>query len=235
VSTSPSSTPASPRREFIARVATATAALAGTACASPAAAQAVAASSSTPARGAPRDGNDAWAARITGKHRVVFDAPEIADGIVTVNAWVYLNSYENMYGLTDADLSVVVVIRHHAIAMAVDDALWEKYDLGHQARIKDPATKRWARRNIYWRTSPAGGSGSEFTLDALRQRGAILLGCALAARRFAGTIAEQTKQRAEDVHAEIRAHLIPGLELAPSGIFAVTRAQEAGCTFVRST
>ena len=77
--------------------------------------------------------------------------------------------------------------------------------------------------------------GAEFTLDALNTRGAILVGCGLAAKFMAGGIARKTKQSVDDVSAELRAHLIPGLVLAPSGIFAVMRAQEAGCTYVRTT
>ena len=240
VSTPSPSTPHSDRREFLAQIATATVALAGTACAAGTAASAAdappaPAPASRPMAIPPATGNDAWTTRITGKHCAVFDAPEIADGIVVTNAWVYLHSYAGVYGLADRDLSIVLVLRHHGIPMALDDALWEKYEIGRHEQVKDPSTKHWARRNIFWQTSPANGAGAEFTLDALRQRGAIMIGCALAARHFAGELASRTNQSSAAVHDEVRAHLIPGLELAPSGIFAVTRAQEAGCTFVRST
>jgi hypothetical protein len=39
----------------------------------------------------------------------------------------------------------------------------------------------------------------------------------------------------DDAMAELRAHLIPGLTLMPSGILAAVRAQEAGAAFIRST
>jgi intracellular sulfur oxidation DsrE/DsrF family protein len=39
----------------------------------------------------------------------------------------------------------------------------------------------------------------------------------------------------EDARAAVIAALVPGVIRMPSGVFAVMRAQEAGCQFVRST
>jgi hypothetical protein len=46
---------------------------------------------------------------------------------------------------------------------------------------------------------------------------------------MAGQAADKAKADVQDVYAELRANLVPGVTLMPSGIFAVTRAQEAGC------
>ncbi len=234
----PATTPARPataRREFLGQLATATVALAGTACAGGArvatAPAPVAATPAAPPRVPP---NDAWAARITGTHKAVFDSPAINDGTVIANAYVYMMGYKDVYKLADSDLTAVLVVRHAAIPMAVDDELWAKYDLGRFAKVKDASTGRWARRNPFWKAAPGDKEGADFTLDAMRARGAILLGCSLAARHMASEIAGRTKQKTPDVFAEVREHLVPGLELAPSGIFAVLRAQEAGCSYVRS-
>jgi hypothetical protein len=225
-----SPTPAAARREFLGQLATATVALAGTACMGP---RAMTAASAAPAP-APKPTDD-WTARLTGKHKAVFDSPEIDDGTGIANAYVFMMGYKDMYGLTDADLSTVLVIRHGAIPMALDDTFWEKYDLGREARIKDPATKKWARRNPFYKAAPGDTENAAFTLDALHARGTILLGCGLAAGFMAGRIARKTGQTQAAVMGELRQHLVPGLELQPSGIFAVTRAQEAGCSYVRST
>jgi hypothetical protein len=222
--------PDAPRRTFLGQLAAGAAALAGAAYARPAAAL----PASAPVETAGGE-DDAWVARLTGKHKAVFDAPEIADGVVIANTWVFLMSYAKAHKLTDADLNTVAVIRHAAIPMAFDDAMWDKYELGKHAKVKDPATKKWARRNPFWRAAAGDAAGAPYTLEALQARGTILLGCALAAGRVARTVAERTKQKPDVVQAEMRAHLLPGLVLQPSGIYAVTRAQEAGCSFVRST
>ena len=233
---SSSSTPPTPRREFIGQLTTVAVALAGTACAGAATGGAQAAPAPAPAAAPPPPPNwsDGWTAKLTGKHKAVFDAPEIADGTVITNAYVFLMGYKDVYGLTDGDLNAVLVVRHAAIPMAVDDVLWAKYDLGKMAKIKDPATKKWARRNPFWRAAPDDPASAPYTLDALHKRGAILIGCNLAANRMARGIADRTKQDRAAVMAEVKAHLVPGIEMAHSGIFAVMRAQEAGCSYVRS-
>jgi hypothetical protein len=228
--TRPEGSPAAPRRTFLGQLGAGAAALVGGAYARPAAALPPA----TPAPSEP-GASDAWVARLTGKHKAVFDAPEIADGTVIANAWVFMMSYAEADKLTDADLSTVAVIRHAAIPMAFDDAMWDKYELGKHAKVKDPATKKWARRNPFWRAAPGDSAGAPYTLEALQARGLILLGCGLAARRVARGAAERTRQKPEAVQEEMLARLLPGLLLQPSGIYAVTRAQEAGCSFVRST
>jgi len=69
----------------------------------------------------------------------------------------------------------------------------------------------------------------------LRERGALLLVCNLALGNLGGRLAAKTKRDPASVRAELRSGLLPGVEIVPSGIFGVMRAQEAGCTYMRST
>jgi intracellular sulfur oxidation DsrE/DsrF family protein len=48
-------------------------------------------------------------------------------------------------------------------------------------------------------------------------------------------LAEQNKLDAETVQADLKANLIPGAILVPSGIYALIRAQNAGCAFMQGT
>lgn len=237
MSTPSSGFPPAPRRDFLGQLATTAVALAGAGCAGGRALAQSAGPPAVPARPAtvPSELDDGWTARLTGKHKAVFDAPEIAEGVVVANAYVFLMSYKEARELEDADLSAVVVVRHGAIPMAFDDAMWDKYRLGKLTKTREPGGEGWARRNVYWRAAANDPGSARFTLGALRSRGVILIGCALATRRLAAKIAAQTKQPHAAVLDELRAHLIDGLQLAPSGIYAVTRAQEAGCSYVRST
>jgi hypothetical protein len=252
-SPSPSSSSSTPRREFLEQLlATAAVLAAGTACAGATAAQggqaAAPASGATGTNGtrpaappaAPQRWDDAWAQKLTAKHKAVFDAPEIADGIILANAYVYMMSYKAVYGVGDAEVQPVLVIRHAAIPMAVDDEFWAKYELGKHYKVKDGSGKGWATRNPFYKDNVPGGPGAArgiagLSLEGLQKRGAILLGCNLAASNMASSIARRTNQDAAAVRAEVKAHLVPGLELTHSGIFATMRAQEAGCTFLRST
>lgn len=231
-------TDATGRRDFLAQVASAAAVLAATACAAaPVAAAAKGAAPRPAAPPAPTHWDDGWTARVSAaKHKAVFDAPAIADGVAFTNAFVFLLSYNQMYGTADADMVPVIVIRHAAIPLAVDDELWDRYELGKSAKVKDGATGKWARRNPFLRVDPDDKDAfPPATIEALVKRGAILLGCNLAANRLAGDIARKSGQSHDDAFAEVRAHLVPGLTLMPSGILATVRAQEAGAAFIRST
>lgn len=220
------------RRDFIGQLAVGAAAFAATACA-PAAAAVTAAPTPAPTPAPPQHFDDAWTKRITGKHKAVFDAPEIAEGTIVGNAWVYLDGFHKVYETADADLSLVLVMRHAGIPLAFDDYVWEKYKVGKRAKVKDDDTNKWAVRNPFWKAA-AGKAPSPFTLDAIANRGAILIGCNLAARGYASELAAKGAGHAAEA-ADILAHLIPGVTLAPNGVFAVMRAQEAGCTYIRST
>ena len=50
---------------------------------------------------------------------------------------------------------------------------------------------------------------------------------------YASGFAEKTKRNIEEVRADVRLGLVPGALLMPDGIFALIRAQNAGCAFMR--
>jgi hypothetical protein len=182
--------------------------------------------------------DDSWVRRVKGRHKQVFDAPEMANGTVLHQARTYLKGYEVVYGAKDSDMSAVLVIRHAAVPMVVGDELWHRYDFGREDKLKDPTTGRRTKRNpfisvksddrhsIVW---PDGG------LDTLIARGAIVLACNLALTGLAGMIAQKEKLDRDKARERLLANLVPGVIVMPSGIFAVARAQEAGCHYIRAT
>lgn len=181
-----------------------------------------------------------WTDRVTGKHRQVFDAPEIEEGTVFHQTRAFLQGFTDVYNATDADCSAVMVIRHAAIPMAVNDSLWDELELGKAFKLKDPETGKAARRNPFLNANtpssakygllwPDGG------LDTLIARGAIALCCNLALFRMVSMIAKREKIEAKPAREKVLANLFPGVIVQPSGIFAVARAQEAGCHYLRAT
>jgi hypothetical protein len=217
------------RREFLGQLATAAVALAGTACAAQTVAGAQAAApAQNPAGATPTDPasktvfDDSWTQRLTAKHKAVFDSPELADGAAIYQAQIWSSGFKEMYHLSDADTQAVLVFRHAGVPMVFNDAIWSKYEIGKRRKVKDEAG-HWAIANSHVKD-----------LEEAKARGAIILGCNLAAMGIAASIARDTKQDPEAVRQEIRSNLIPGALLMPSGIFALHRAQEAGCTYMRS-
>src|SRR5437762_6991917 len=73
---------------------------------------------------------ETWLNRINGKHKMIFDAPEVNNGMPVVWPRVWLNGNNENYATKDADNSAVIVLRHAAIPIAMQDALWAKYKLG---------------------------------------------------------------------------------------------------------
>ena len=243
----------SPRRQFIGELAAGAAALAAAACTPAASATAAASQTPKPVAAAPQpEGPPAampvapktwdasWMNRITAKHKAVFDSPEIEDGTALYHAMSYLGNVKNVFGTGDSDASVVVVLRHAAVPMLYNDAIWTKYDIGAQTKTLDQKTKQPVTRNIYYQRldkdgKPASDEKPSATIKSLTNRGVIFIGCDLATRGFSYRIAAKTKQAQSAVYEEIRQNLLPGAILMPTGVFGMLLAQEAGCSFMRAT
>jgi hypothetical protein len=119
--------------------------------------------------------------------------------------------------------------------MAFNDAMWEKYRIGKVAKIK--SGNDWATRNPYLNGRGSGGRGDRpsSTLAWFASHGHVLLGCNMAALGYAGSFAEGTGLDSKAVYEDLKANLVPGMILQPNGIYAVHRAQEAGCTYFKSS
>ena len=236
-----------PRRRFIGELAAGAAAFAAIAS-SPAAAAASVSSESPPPAAPAAAATDAsmppqsemewdtsWMGRITAKHKVVFDSPQINDGDALYNAAGYFGWVKDVFKTGDSDSSIVVVLRHAAVPMVYNDAMWAKYDFGADTKTTDPSTKKAAKRNIFYQRldkngNPATGVEGAAGIAALTSRGVIFLGCDKATRAYAVQIAQKTKQQENAVYEELRQNLVPTATLMPTGIFATLLAQEAGCT-----
>ncbi len=172
----------------------------------------------------------------------MFDSPEIDDGLAVAQAAGYIRGMRDAAAAGKDDVQAVVVIRHAAIPMAFNDAMWAKYGFGKELKVKDYPSEKWATRNPFASAAPNPNRPArppsdrpQGTLEWLASHGSILLGCDLATRGQAGLIAQRTKGDMNTIYEELKANLVPGLILQPTGVYAVHRAQEAGCTYIRST
>jgi hypothetical protein len=87
---------------------------------------------------------------------------------------------------------------------------------------KDPVTKAGYKRNP-----------RRELVTRLQERGVIVLGCNKAVNGFIGMIAEQTNVTDADVRPVVMEGLMPGVILQPNGLYALARAQNVGCGFMR--
>ena len=169
--------------------------------------------------------------------RAVFDWPSLgdpADPIVLEIAERYLDNCRSAYRAGTYDARAVLNIRTQAIGAAMTDALWERYSLGGEYNVKDPATQQPATRNPFWHRAPSPAPGITLpTLADLVGRGAIILVCDFAMGHLSRRLATKVGRAADDVHADLRHGLVQGAYAVPSGIFGLARSQNAGCAFVR--
>ena len=182
--------------------------------------------------------DDTWTRRVAAaRHRAVFDSAEPEEGIALRHARFYRDGYREALGVEGADVVVpVVVLRHAATVLAFDDAIWARYGVAKLRDVKDPTTQQHTAHNPFSRphTDEERRRTGEF-LEGLVASGVVVLACNLAARRIAGAMARQAGADQAQVYAEVRAGLVPGVILQPSGIYATARAQEVGCVHLRSS
>jgi len=189
------------------------------------------------------DDADAWFAKIKGKHRIVFDTPA-PHGIFPF-AWPKVFLLTNAAtGTPEKECNAVVILRHEAICFAFQDSIWSKYkfgdmfkpgSLGPSFQASDAATAL-STRNPFWNTSP-----NDFVMPVmgavpigikdLQASGVMFCVCNAALTVYTGVVAMQTKGNADDIKKEWIEGLIPGIQIVPSGVWAVGRAQEHGCAY----
>jgi hypothetical protein len=209
-----------PRRGFLARIAASTAAL-GLGALVPRSLLGQPVPGSAPADPA----YAAWLNRITGQHKMVFDAPEPNGGMPVVWPRVWLDTTNGQYNTTDAQNTAVVVLRHGAIGFALNDAMWAKYKLGGVFNIMDGSTA--ATRNTWIKPLPLPLPGTG--IEALLAKGALFGACNIAISVYSGAVAQQMGMDAAAVRADWLANVLPGIQVVPSGVLAISGAQEMGC------
>ena len=168
-------------------------------------------------------------------YKAVFDSPSLADGAALDLAAGIWDNFKEVYG-TDSSSRMVIIMRQLGQVMAFNDMMWEKYGIGEERKVNDPATKQPAKRNPWAKVmsgDPAWAVSSR--LDTLHARGAIFLVCNRASMNWATSTAERMKLDVETVKNDVRNNLVPGATLMPTGVFALVRAQNAGCAYMKGS
>lgn len=170
-----------------------------------------------------------WLGRIKGKHKQVFDAPSTNGGLPLAWARVFLMSNKQI-GVPEKDATSILVLRHDAIPFAMKSELWEKYSFGETFNVTNMMTKARVTTNVFWQPKeelPLPG----MSLDKLLESGVLVGVCDLALTFNSMHVAEKMKMDAADIKKDWVAGIFPGIQIVPSGVLAINRAQERGCTY----
>jgi hypothetical protein len=173
-----------------------------------------------------------WVERVKGKYRAVFDSPGFSDGAALFRASAWSQEYKEVYGTPPADMSAVLVVRHEGIWLAMTDEFWRKYTIGKRQKFRDSNKKQWYDHNPVAASPP--GSPPEFQINIPKfiSDGNIVLACNLAFGAVIDVVKKEEKLTRDEAEKAARSCLLPGVILQPSGVFAVLRAQEAGCHYI---
>ena len=219
---SPSPQPLPARRSFLQRLAAGTAAFAAAGWPTTALAGTAAATGHAPP-------DDAWVAKIHGKYRQVFDGVTPADGSAVLFGLNFLDSTTQALGIGPNDITAVVVLRHWAMPLALKDDVWAKYKVGDAIKVQDAKTNAPATRNVF-RDNILLRPGLTYD-TVLADKRVVVVACNMALTVMAEMLGKGVGVPADQAKAEWSAGLLPGVFVAPSGVYAVNRAQQAGCTY----
>ena len=167
---------------------------------------------------------DAWFGKIKGKHKMVFDTPEPNSGMAAIWPRVYLDTMAANY---PGEATAVIILRHAGIPLGMNDGLWSKYKLGEMFMIKDGEVA--ATRNPYAKIThlPLPGLG----IASLLEKGILVGVCDVALTVYSSGAGQKMGIDPATVKKEWIAGLLPGVQVVPSGVLGVARAQELGCAY----
>ena len=185
------------------------------------------------ASAAAQEPSDRWLKGINARHKQLFDAPAPAGGVPLVHIMNYYDTYNKAYNVKDADIDAVLTFYGSTTLYGINDAAWAKYRIGEFLDTRD-ATGQFATANP-WRSSPTimGMTLAPASIEALQKRGATMILCNNALSIFANMIAAKRGLEANAVYTDLKANILPGVELVPAMVIAIEQGTRAGLSYHR--
>ncbi len=171
-----------------------------------------------------------WLGKIKGKHRQVFDGAGPNSGMPYIWARVFMMTNAAV-GADEKDVTAVIVLRHTGIALGLDSKIWEKYNFADEFKVTNPMTNEVFKTNPFWNVPegamPLPGLGA----DQLQASGALIGICDMALTVMSKEFGQKMKMDPAEVKKEWVSGIFPGIQVVPSGVLAINRAQEHKCTY----
>jgi hypothetical protein len=182
--------------------------------------------------------DSSWTAKVTGKSKAILDVPEIDSGYGVWRAGITKKQLMDALKLPANDVTMVLVLRHNGIYLAMNQAFWDAFGIGKAQKATSPTDGKPIDKNPALLDAKAGlpAQFDGLSIPQFLAGGGIVLGCDLA---FNLDIVPLVKARDKSTDAAARAaalkYVLPGVNLQPSGVFAAIRAQQVGCAYVRAS
>lgn len=177
---------------------------------------------------ASEDWDLSWTDKLKGKHSALFDCtePESGNGVWRASIWKKQNV--EVLKTSPGDIVSVIVLRHAAIILAMQQSFWDKYDIGTAKKVTDAMTDQPTKKNPVLSDGDSG-------IRKQMANGAIVLACSVAFQQCIDTISTHEKVGKEEARKLAVAYLIPGVILQPSGVFAAIHAQNSGAKYIKAS
>ena len=166
-----------------------------------------------------------WPGALKGRYRQVVDAYDVNSGFPLAFVFTFMMPND------PADTSALLVLRHGAFPIALNDAMWQKYKIGDSFKINDPETKAPAVKNRFYKPKAGVLPIDDIALDRLLAKGTIVGACNVALTVQSKMLSGNAGVSAEAAAKEWAANIIPGVTIIASGTWGVNWAQVAGCTY----
>ncbi|MEO7366631.1 MAG: hypothetical protein ABIZ36_01660 [Gemmatimonadaceae bacterium] len=192
---------------------------------------------SDPASSSSEDWDLSWTDKLKTKHRAVFDCTEPESGNGIWRSWAWKRQNMEVLKVAPADIVSVIVIRHDAIVLAMQQAYWDKYGAGAKKKVTDPMTNEPTNKNPALLDEKDGVPAPYNTAGLHKQiaAGAIALACSVAFGDCIETVKKKDGVSDEEAKKRAMSYLVPGVILQPSGVFAAIHAQEAGAMYIKAS
>ena len=173
----------------------------------------------------------AWLDQLKGNHRQLFDVgrkiEDIPGPLHTVGN--YLDAWRDVYHLEFPQVNTVVGIAGSGFPINVNDAIWAKYKIAAKWQITDGPDKSGLDHNVFL-DAPASDA-KRASVKGLQARGTIFCQCNNALKAIARELAMGSHDTFDNVYAELVAGLNPGVKLVPANTMLIGLAQEHGCAY----
>jgi hypothetical protein len=173
----------------------------------------------------------------------LYDIVQIGDGKFLSNIKNSFNGLHFGFGIPERQIKIAAALHGPANLLNYDDHIWEKYQIGEWLEVTDPATRKPAVKNLFYKSeiglkqeSAARNPDDQESLyqdtsmQALQSRGAQFLSCHTALDEQARALISRNKlsQSPEDVVRDMLAHTLPGVLVVASMVAAIALLQAEG-------
>ena len=173
-----------------------------------------------------------WVSKVKGTKKLDYDGTTFNKGFPVHWNWAYYQSNIDMK-VPESEITTISVFRAMGILPAFKSALWKKYKFGEFFKVNDPKTGKPSLRNFV--DAPQKGDlpgGGVTGISEMLEKGSLFCVCGAATKIISGIFAKKMNLDADEVYQDFENHIIDGIQIVPTGVWALGEVQAKGCGYI---